>query len=336
MDFIHQCEKIANAPRRINISRCEFNYENRSYHLVLHKVKSHNKIKIYFGDLYINGELSKQIVVKAYESLSLDLFDLDIYSGLVEEIQIHSMIESKIGYSNYNSHMLFHFCTETCIGIIYDYFGTTLDKTDLSKYSLKSRILMVLQLINQINFLQQNDIYHGDLKPPNICITPNDEIVLIDFGIGYLKEFYCDYKLQIKYNTNVAAGSPEYNSIYLEYHAGKEYPKELFDKSQHFAIGGLIYEILISNPSIYFKKCCKIMNMLKSPNENLENLNLPNRFKYFNQDFCKIICDFISQELDTKPELQFFKPIILNMFEYDYKKRLNLEEIIQQIQKIEL
>jgi serine/threonine protein kinase len=336
MDFSHPCDKIANAPRRIKMSKCKFTYENSSYHILLKKVKTHNEIKIFFGDLYLNGELSKQIVIKVYEPLSPDLFDLDLYTGLVEEIEIHTMIESKIGYSNYYSHMLFHFWTETCVGIIYDYFGTTLCTTDLLNYSLKDKTQMILQLINQINFLQQNDIYHGDLKPQNICITPNGEIVLIDFGIGYLKEFYCDFKLKTKYNTTITSGSPEYISIYLDYCAGKEYPKELFDKSQHFAIGGLIFGILINNPGLYFIKSFNIINSLKNKNENLENLNLANRFKYFNEDFCKIICDFISKELDKNTELNSFIPIILNMFEYDYKKRLNFEEIIKQIEKIEL
>ncbi len=113
------------------MTRCKFSYEGESYKIVLHEVKSHNCIKICFGDLYINGQFNKQIVVKAYESISINHFDFDAYTGLVDEIEIHTKIESKIGYSKYFSHMLFHYWNETSIGVIYDYFGTTLEKIDI-------------------------------------------------------------------------------------------------------------------------------------------------------------------------------------------------------------
>lgn len=336
MGLSHPCDRIANAPRRINISRCKFSYENKSYNIVLNQVKSHNYIQICFGDLYINGKFSKQIVVKTYESNNTNDFDKDVYIGLIDEIEIHTKIESTIGYSNYFSHMLFHFWTDTFIGIIYDYFGTSLDKTDMTQYSSKCKIQMIQQIINQINFLQQNDIYHGDLKPGNICITSNGDAILIDFGIGYFKDFYCTPKINAKYNTTITAGSPEYKEIFLAYRAGKEYPKELFDKSQHFAIAGLIFGILINNPTLYFSKCYKIIKLLKSPNENLENLNLAERFKYFNEDFCSLMCDFISEQLDLIPPLNKFKTILLDMLEYDYKKRLNLDLIVKQIEEIDI
>jgi serine/threonine protein kinase len=354
MDLLHLCGKIANAPRRVHMTRCKFMYQENSYEVLVDKIISHNYIKICFAVLYINNRFSKRVVIKTYEPLSFrstrtsgtkrtsgaldyspEEFDPDLYSGLIDEIEIHTIIESKIGYSKYYSHMLFHYWTDKSIGIIYDDFGDTLCKTNMSMYSLGAKKKMLLQLINQINFLQQNEIYHGDLKPANICVTSNGDIVLIDFGIGYFKEFYCDTKLKTKYNTTITSGSPEYISIYLGYSAGKEYPKELFDKSQHFAIGGLIFGILVGNPELYFSKCYKIINLLKKSNEDLENLNPANRFKYFNEEFSKTICDFISKEFESKPELHSFKPIILNMFEYDYNKRLDLEEIINQIQKID-
>lgn len=335
MDLSHPCDQIANAPRRVHMSKCKFSYQGIPYQVVITKVKSHNNLNICFGDLHSNGEFSKKIVIKAYETAYAN-FNPNVYDGLIEEIDTHSKIENKIGCSNYFSHMLFHYYTDTCIGIIFDDFGITLDKTDLTRYSPKTKVLMCLQLINQINFLQSNDIYHGDLKPANICVRPNGEAILIDFGIAYLKEFYCVPKLKTKYNTTINSGSPEYLSIYLEFRAGKEYPKELFDKSQHYAVGGLVFGILINNPGLYFSKCLKIINGLKLPYENIDNLNLISRFKYFNEQFSKEICEFIGEELDKIPELNSFKPILLNMFEYDYQKRLNLDLIAEQIEQIDI
>ncbi len=332
MDFSHGCDRIANAPRRINISKCKFTYQDIQYEVVIKKVKSHNNLKICYGDLNSNGEFNKKIVIKTYEPNDLFDFNQGFYDELVDEIDNHSKIESKIGYSNYFSHMLFHYWTDTYIGIIFDDFGTTLESIDLFDYSLKSKILIILQLIKQINFLQENEIYHGDLKPANVCITSDGQAVLIDFGIGYLKDFYSN----TIYNTTITSGSPEYMGIHLNYLSKKQYPKELFDKSQHFAISGLIFGILINNPKLYFSKCLNVLNLLKDPNENLRHLNFTNRFKYFNEKFSTIICEFIEEELEKNPSLTQFKPILLNMFEYDYKKRSSLNLIIEQIEQINI
>jgi serine/threonine protein kinase len=334
MNLSHPCDPIANAPRRIHIEKCRFNYENKSYRIVINKLEIHNNLKICFADLYLNEQFNKKIVIKAYGSTNSKHLNQDLYNVLVDEIKNHSEIEAKVGYSNYFSHMLFHFWTKHHIGIIFDDFGTTLDKINITNYSLKYKIQMVSQLISQVNFLQENNIYHGDLKPSNICMGPDGNIVLIDFGIGYLEEYHSNKMLNIKYNTTITSGSSEYSKIYFEYCAGNEFPKELFDKSQHFAVGGLIFGILTNKPTSYFSKCLEILISLKNPNEKLEKLNLPNRFKYFNKQFSNAICEFISKELDTVPELIQFKPILLNMFEYDYTKRQSLNLIASQFEKI--
>lgn len=41
-----------------------------------------------------------------------------------------------------------------------------------------------VQLLSAVSACQQHDLIHGDIKPDNIMITPDDNLLLIDFGIG--------------------------------------------------------------------------------------------------------------------------------------------------------
>ena len=40
------------------------------------------------------------------------------------------------------------------------------------------------QLLEGVEFLHNNKIYHSDIKPANILFTSNDDIKLCDFGIA--------------------------------------------------------------------------------------------------------------------------------------------------------
>jgi len=254
----------------------------------------------------------------------------------LDEIEVHAEIEKRIGYSSYPSHMLFFFATKQGIGIIFDNLGLQLDKTNLYMFDFKIKKLMILQLLLQVNCLQKNNIYHGDLKPPNICISVDGKLSLIDFGIAYIESTNDNtFELSnIHYNTTITSGSPEYKLIYEQQESKSPFPKELFDKSELWAIGGLIIGILLNDATIYFNKSLELLNLLKFPNENLETSDLSTRFSYFNQNFCDCIKQFINFNLSDCYDQ--FKPIILNMFEFDHTKRETLENIIKQIELIDL
>lgn len=329
-------KRIKNIPRRIKIIYSEFNYNDISYGIITNKIKSHNDLDILYGKLIGSDNSNKQIVIKIYEQNGSSV-STDLYVGLLEEIELHSNIEKLIGYESYPSHMLYWFATKHKIGIIFDDLGIQLDQIDLTKFDFKIKKNMILQLLGQVNYLQKSNIYHGDLKPPNICVDSNGEISLIDFGISYLELNYNKLSLtHIYYNTTLTSGSPEYAQIYLEQKANNPFPKELFDKSQHWALGGLILGILINDPKIYFFKTLEIINKLKLRNENLEINNLERRFRYFNEIFSDCIKQFINLKLLECPEYcDKFKPIILNMFEFDHKERDKLDIVIKQIEKID-
>ncbi|KXL54011.1 serine/threonine-protein kinase PknB [Anaerotignum neopropionicum] len=43
---------------------------------------------------------------------------------------------------------------------------------------------IAIQLVEIISILQQNNIVHRDIRPPNVLIKENQDIVLIDFGLA--------------------------------------------------------------------------------------------------------------------------------------------------------
>jgi len=322
-------ESIEKIPRRIYLLNCKFDFNNISYTITVDKIKSHNKLNICYGKLIGSDGSDKQIVIKMYEQ-SNSQFDQDTFTNLLDEIELHGKIEEKIGYLSYSSHMLFFFATEQNIGIIFDNLGSQLDKINLNIFNFVTKKQMILQLLQQINFLQINDIFHGDIKPQNICVSLDGKLSLVDFGISYCKSYF-DNK-ETFYNTTWTSGSPEYGLIYCKQKAGDPYPKELFDKSQHFALAGLIFGILLNDPDIYFSKSLQLVNMLKSPNENLEILNLERRFRYFNEKFSLEIKQFIESKIPEQHSE--FTPILLNMFEFNYELRSSLDTIIKQIELI--
>ena len=60
----------------------------------------------------------------------------------------------------------------------------TLTKTISEENRIQLIPSMLRQILNILNFLQENNIIHGDIKPQNITMTANKKIYLIDFGFA--------------------------------------------------------------------------------------------------------------------------------------------------------
>ena len=52
------------------------------------------------------------------------------------------------------------------------------------KFGEKTAAKYMLQLFKAINHCHANGVVHRDVKPENIMITDNDDVRLIDFGLG--------------------------------------------------------------------------------------------------------------------------------------------------------
>ncbi|MCD4745497.1 MAG: serine/threonine protein kinase [Bacteroidales bacterium] len=89
----------------------------------------------------------------------------------------------------------------------------------------------VLQLLNAIEYIHLNDVLHLDIKPANIKITPNNQLIILDFGISQTKKKAEDQR-------NITGGSPIYMSP-------EQIMGDVVDKrSDIYSIGLTLYQMV--------------------------------------------------------------------------------------------
>jgi serine/threonine-protein kinase len=65
--------------------------------------------------------------------------------------------------------------------------GTTLTRNcDERCLTIRERLMLFMQVLQAVQFAHAELIIHRDLKPQNILVTPQGQVVLLDFGIGKL------------------------------------------------------------------------------------------------------------------------------------------------------
>ena len=144
------------------------------------------------------------------------------------------------------------------------------------------------QIVNAVYFVHKNNIIHRDIKPENIVLDENENCKLCDFGWSII--------LNDNSKRNTFCGT-------LEYMAPEIINNEGYEKSiDIWSLGILLYEMIHGY--------CPF-----NSNNNNKNNSILN--KIINENF-KIKKD-ISNEC---------KDLIYKMLEKDYKKRINIEQII--------
>lgn len=197
-----------------------------------------------------------------------------------------------------------------------EYLGPTLeDLFDFcdNRFSLKTVLMIAIQLIDRIKNIHEKNIIHRDLKPDNLLIGfgKNKNIIyIIDFG---LSKFYQKSK-HIKYSKDRSlTGSLRYASV--RNHKGIEQSRRDDLESIGYILifflkGKLPWQGLQStnyskNDSIYIKK----------RNTSLEELcrDLPEEFfKYMK--YCRLL------QFQSKPDYDYLKKLFIDLFitkEYD-------------------
>lgn len=102
-----------------------------------------------------------------------------------------------------------------------------------SKHRITEKVLLLVQLLNALVYLERRDIMHRDLKPDNILVTPDDQVKVVDFGLARNQQQMTDTEI---------GGTLAY--IAPEVFQG-ELPTHLSDL---YAVGVIAYEILSQQP----------------------------------------------------------------------------------------
>lgn len=95
-------------------------------------------------------------------------------------------------------------------------------------------IELVKKIADGMAYCHANEVIHRDLKPENILITPDDQPVLIDFGLALIKGSH-----RITYaNITAAAGTPDYM-------APEQIDGQRGDaRTDIYALGTILFELL--------------------------------------------------------------------------------------------
>ena len=102
---------------------------------------------------------------------------------------------------------------------------------------LRSRLLLFRQVCDAVSHAHANLVVHRDLKPSNILVTPNGEVMLLDFGIAKL--------LDHKTGEHTEITQTGHRTFTLHYAAPEQLRGEIISTlTDVYALGVVLYEIL--------------------------------------------------------------------------------------------
>jgi len=202
------------------------------------------------------------------------------------------------------------------IGLIFSFIeGKTLDKyldENVKKLKNSEKCRLAIQLVEIIQILHQNRVTHRDIKPGNIMIKPDGDLVLLDFGISKVSECTMAF-------TNGVKCTPKYSAPEAFEDCGVEDVEyTITPKFDVWSMGCLIIEIFsgVAPWSKKFNDSNKIMMaMMKKVKYN--GLDFP-----YHRDFDK-----------EYPEVY---KICLNCLVTDIKNRYTSLELLEKLKELEI
>jgi len=170
-----------------------------------------------------------------------------------ESIKREFTLMKKLNHKNIiRLHEVFFDNDEKNIYLVIDYYS----KGDLSKFlggkALKEKYAKkyMRQLTNGLKYLYEKQILHRDLKPQNILVTDDGDIVITDFGFAR----YTDNENML----NTLCGSPMYMApeIMLK--------KRYNNKSDLWSVGVIFFELLFGTTPYKAKNMIDLMTNIKN------------------------------------------------------------------------
>lgn len=141
------------------------------------------------------------------------------------------------------------------------------------------------QLVNELGYLHDFCIHHGDLKPSNIGLTTKNTLKLLDFGFSQIHNFRGAAQAE---KINDPAGTLCYNSL----EQLREQPYDPFG-SDVWSLGITAYEVIAGDVPYIGDSEAKILQEIASPIKFTKN---------FSKRIQMTICSILSPE-DSWPKI---------------------------------
>ena len=119
--------------------------------------------------------------------------------------------------------------------------GTPLDEilADDRPLPMATRLYWLRQLVNGVSFAHRQNVIHRDLKPANLFISRDDQLKILDFGLG--KDLSSDARMT---STGQILGTPAYLPPETYRVKNKVPIRDVGKKGDVFAVGVIAYRML--------------------------------------------------------------------------------------------
>lgn len=179
-------------------------------------------------DRLTGDEVALKQVIQTHKASSLDATTANL--ALAQEFQVlaslrHPNIISVLDYGFYNK-------TTPYFTMLFIRSSHNM-RSAAMEHLLTQKVLLIVQLLNGLVYLERRGIIHRDLKPDNILVTPEDQVKVVDFGLARERQRNDDPEI----GGTVAYIAPEVFQGAAPSHI-----------SDLYAVGVIAYEILAMMP----------------------------------------------------------------------------------------